>query len=248
MKVDIRVVIFVILFLIKSVNYSVVGTNNVTIGVGGNFNYTKLSRNKNQKDLYEEFIGGGFSISLGHLYLSEDLSQGSLIHGMDTKLTFAMNFSPIAKQGGKKVELIEGHSFGFNDITVSLGTTYMIGTKVDKGRLMVDIVGLNLGYLTGATKLFLNPTTIIHKTGNNFLLGIDLPLGIRYIFDNGFSIGFSHRLDFAFGKDRTGNTISESGNTTTSTPNNGSSLGTKENQASYLAYNLSLDIAFVFGK
>lgn len=243
MKVNIKIVVFVVLFLIRSVNYSSVGTNNVTVGIGGDFNYTKLSRNKNQNEQYEEFMGGGFNISLGHLYLS----QGSLIHGMDTKLKFAMNFSPISKQGGKKVDLIDGQSFEFNDITFSLGTIYMIGTKVDKGRLMVDILGINLGYLTGETKLVLNSSTIIHKTGNNFLLGIDLPLGVRYIFDNGFSIGFSHRLDFAFGKERIGNKISESGNTITSIPN-GSALGTKYNQASYLAYNLTLDLAYVFGK
>ena len=242
-----KLAIFLVLFLISSAHYGAVGTNNVTIGVGGNFNYTKLSRNKNQKDLYEEFIGGGFNISVGHLYLSQDLSQGSLIHGMDTKLGFTMNFSPIAKQGGNKVDLIEGQSFGFSDITFSLGTTYMLGAKVAKGRLMVDVLGINLGYLTGKTRLFLNPTTFIHKTGNNFLLGINLPLGIRYIFDNGFSIGFSHRLDFAFGKGRTENRFSYLGDTTISTPD-GSALGTKDNQASYLAYNLTLDIAYVFGK
>ena len=242
-----KLVIFVVLFLISSAHYGAVGTNNVTIGVGGNFNYTKLSRNKNQKDLYEEFIGGGFNISVGHLYLSQDLNQGSLIHGMDTKLGFGMNFSPIAKQNGKKVSLVEEQSFGFSDITFSLGTTYMMGAKVAKGRLMVDVLGINLGYLTGKTKLFLNPLIFIHKTGNNFLLGINLPLGIHYIFDNGFSIGFRHRLDFAFGRERTGNKFSDSGDTTISTPN-GSALGTKDNQASYLAYNLTLDLAYVFGK
>ena len=245
-----KLVLLMAMMLISSANFAAVGQNNVQITIGGNMNYTTLGVNgdftaEEKKQMKTEFLGGGFDVTLGYLYLS----QGSLIHGFDTKVRFGMNFSPISKEGGEKVVLPEGMSIGLNTTTFSVGTTYMLGGKMGNGRLMVNVLGLNLGYLTGNNK---NTTTTPemtanYKTGNSFLVGIDLPLGTQYIFDNGFSIGFSHRLDFALGSEFKEGTEVIDG-TTVTVPGTGSSFGTKDTQSSYMAYNLTVSLGYVFGK
>ena len=245
-----KLVLLMAMMLITSANFAAVGQNNVQITVGGNMNYTTLGVNgdftaEEKKQMKTEFLGGGFDVTLGYLYLS----QGSLIHGFDTKVRFGMNFSPISKEGGEKVELPEGMSIGLNTTTFSVGTTYMLGGKMGNGRLMVNVLGLNLGYLTGNNK---NTTTTPEmtqnsKTGNSFLVGIDLPLGTQYIFDNGFSLGFSHRLDFALGGEYKQGDPKTDG-TTVTIPATGSFFGTKDTQSSYMAYNLTVSLGYVFGK
>ena len=247
-----KLVLLMAMMLVSSVNFAAVGQNNFQITVGGNMNYTALGANgdltaEQKKQNKQEFLGGGFDLTLGYLYLS----QGSLIHGFDTKVRFGMNFSPISKVGGEKYELPESMSMGLNTTTFSVGTTYMLGGKIGNGRLMVNVLGLNLGYLTGNRKIIetIGGTTSTDnkKSGNSFLVGIDLPLGTQYIFDNGFSLGFSHRLDFAFGGERKPGTPTMDG-TTSTTPATGSQFGTKDSQQSYMAYNLTVSLGYVFGK
>ena len=245
-----KLVLLMAMMLISSANFAAVGQNNMTISVGGNMNYTSLTTNIiapiNLFQDSQEFLGGGFDITLGHLYLS----QGSLIHGFDTKVRFAMNFSPISKISGIKAELPEDFSVGFNTTTVSVGTTYIIGSKIGNGRLMFDVLGLNIGYLSGDYKyMFKEVNDFVGytvKTGNNFLVSIELPLGTRYIFDNGLTLGFSHRLDFAFGGELKG--MKDPGSEVTTIEPDGSLLGSGDNQLNYLAYNLTFSLGYVFGK
>ena len=246
-------IIFMAMMLISSANFAAIGQNNFQITLGGNMNYTTLGANgdltaEEEKQNKQEFFGGGFDVTLGYLYLS----QGSLIHGFDTKARFAMNFSPAYKSGGESVNLPEGLKVGLNTTTFSVGTTYMLGGKIGNGRLMVNVLGLNLGYLTGNIKCTATQGgqtgSSNQKTGNSFLVGIDLPLGTQYIFDNGFSVGFSHRLDFALGGEIKTMTEKIDGNNATYTPNEGSMFGTKDNQQSYMAYNLTVSLGYVFGK
>ena len=249
--VTMKLVLLMAMMLVSSVNFAAVGQNNMTVTVGGNMNYTSLTTNVtapvNIFQDSQEFLGGGFDITLGHLYLS----QGSLIHGFDTKIRFAMNFSPISKMSGIKVEAPEDFYMGFDTTTFSVGTTYIIGSKIGNGRLMFDVLGLNIGYLTGAYKQIdkssSSPSEFIVKTGNNFLVSIELPLGTRYIFDNGLTLGFSHRLDFAFGGELTDFEDSTSGGVSSYIPK-GSLLGSGDNQLSYLAYNLTFSLGYLFGK
>ncbi len=245
-----KLVLLMAMMLISSVNFTAVGQNNITISVGGNMNYTSLTTNViapiNLFQDSQEFLGGGFDVTLGHLYLS----QGSLIHGFDTKVRFAMNFSPLTKMSGIKAELPENSSIGFNTTTVSVGTTYIMGTKLGNGRLMIDVLGLNIGYLSGVYSWkFKEASAIVGytaQTGNNFLVSIELPLGTRYIFDNGLTLGFSHRLDFAFGGELTG--MKDPGSEVTTIEPKGSILGSGDNQLNYLAYNLTFSLGYVFGK
>ena len=245
-----KLVLLLAMMFISSANFAAVGQHNFQATVGGNMNYTTLGDNEattaaEKKAGKTEFLGGGFDVTLGYLYLS----QGSLIHGFDTKARFAMNFSPVYKDGGEKHVAQTGVKTSLNTTTFSVGSTYMIGKKLGSGRLMVNVVGLNLGYLTGNNKISMTTPEMTQnsKTGNSFLVGIDLPLGTQYIFDNGFSVGFSHRLDFALGKEATDSKETVNGNNITYTPN-GSTFGTKNNQQSYMAYNLTFTVGYVFGK
>ena len=248
-----KLVLLMAMMFISSANFAAVGQHNFQATVGGNMNYTTLGANgdltaADKKENKQEFLGGGFDVTLGYLYLS----QGSLIHGFDTKVRFGMNFSPAYKQGGESVELPEGMSMGLNTTTFSLGTTYMLGGKVGNGRLMVNVLGLNLGYLTGNNYYSETVGGIKSsqnsKTGNSFLVGIELPLGAQYIFDNGFSLGFSHRLDIALGGKPKQGTDTTDGTTTTIPMDEGSYFGTDKTQQSYLAYNLTVSLGYVFGK
>ena len=245
-----KLVLLMAMMFISSANFAAVGQHNFQATVGGNMNYTTLGANGDltaaeKKENKQEFLGGGFDVTLGYLYLS----QGSLIHGFDTKVRFGMNFSPVYKMGGEKAVLEDGVKMGLNTTTFSVGTTYMLGGKVGNGRLMVNVLGLNLGYLTGNNKSSSETpeATYNYKTGNSFLVGIDLPLGTQYIFDNGFSIGFSHRLDIALGGEYKQGDPKMDG-TTATIPATGSQFGTDKTQSSYLAYNLTVSLGYVFGK
>ena len=251
-----NLVLLMAMMLISSANFAAVGQHNFQATVGGNMNYTTLGDNEattaaEKKAGKTEVLGGGFDLTLGYLYLS----QGSLIHGFDTKIRFGMNFNPPYKNAGEKHVAQTGVKTSLNTTTFSVGTTYMMGGKIGNGRLMVNVLGLNLGYLTGNNKttvdmVGITPYTQNWKTGNSFLVGIDLPLGTQYIFDNGFSVGFSHRLDIALGgENTTGGTMSNvDGQSGTHTPNEGSQFGTAKSQSSYLAYNLTVSLGYVFGK
>ena len=258
-----KLVLLLAMMFISSANFAAVGQHNFQATVGGNMNYTTSTPNiattaAEKKASKIDALGGGFDVTLGYLYLS----QGSLIHGFDTKVRFGMNFSPLSTIGGEKVTpemlemigfpLIPGATAGLNTTTFSVGTTYMLGGKVGNGRLMVNVLGLNLGYLTGNFKATAEvggiKGSINQKTGNSFLVGIELPLGTQYIFDNGFSLGFSHRLDIALGGKPKPGTPTVDGHDTTNPMDEGSAFGTDKTQLSYMAYNLTVSLGYVFGK
>lgn len=247
-----KLVIFAVLFLISSTHYGAVGVNNVTVNVGGNFNYTGVGTNagsNQEKDsAYTQFLGGGFDVSIGHLHISDGYD---LIHGLESKTRFMMNFDTIYSAGGFAVP--NQFDVTFDTLSITVGTVYMMGTKIDKGRVLVDVLGLEIGYMIGRIDIEtkevagMDDHKLVLDTGSSFLIGITLPLGIRYILNNGLSIGFSHRLDIALGRGSSDVTVDTSGNTTTIIPN-GSALGYRDHQSNYLAYNLSLNIGLVFGK
>ncbi len=258
-----------VLLALPVAGFSAVTANNFTVNVGGAFNYSQMTMNgykdmgMTAKQAGTSYMGGGFNVELGHLHLS----QGSLIHAFDTRLGFAMNFDGISKLGGEKVELPKGCSMSFNPMYVYVGTTYAMGAKMGNGTLLVDVLGLNLGYFGASSKSVgsfgfgddgeeeeevasiadSSKMTMIAKDGGAFLVSLNLPLGTQYVFDNGFSVGFRHRLDFAFGStsDEEGK-VKVDGTTTTYT-SKGSQFGTKDGQSSYLAYNLTVSLGYAFG-
>ncbi|MGL4677018.1 MAG: hypothetical protein ACRCWI_05070 [Brevinema sp.] len=228
-------------------NFTAVGTNNMTINIGGVFNYSQgvinddstiSERSKRMSD----YVGGGFNLEIGHLYLS----QGDVIHAMDTRLSFGINFDDPHKGQTLQSPL----DIEFNTLSFSIGTSYAMGKVVGKGRILVDILGLNFGYFTANLILSdkVESATFISRMGNNLLVSLNLPLGVQYIFNNGLMLGFKHRLDFAFSTIPTGESIAIEDNSMTTTPLGGGIFGIDQSQTSYLAYNLTFSIGYVFGK
>lgn len=247
MKSNFKWLMLITMFF-STVVHAEVGVNNFTFNVGGSFNYSQwmpnIGTSQEKKDAREGQIGGGFSIDLGHLYLS----QGSVINGWDTRFSYGMSFDHIYKVGNSVVDLPDDIKNRFYSLTVSFGTTYIVGTKMDSGRLLVDILGLNIGYFSGAEELETSANTTVFKKGENFLLGLTLPLGIQYIFDNGLILGYRHRLDFAFGESPTRGAAVADGNKVTFPVDKGGIFGTKDSQKSFLAYNLTFTIGYAIGK
>lgn len=242
MKKISNLTIIIMIIITNKIIFAKVDTHNIIANIGGDLNVVNLQPNfgtdayKNALEL--EFIGGGFNIEVGYLHLS----SGKLIHGIDTRASFGMNFDPIYKQGGQKVDLSNNTSESFDTIYFQLGATYSLGTELKNGKILVDILGLNLGYTSPRCEVVLlmqnTQITAVTKFGDGFLLGINLPLGTQYIFNNGLSIGFRHRLDFIIGS----KPIIDGKNLLS-----GSLLGTDKSQLNNLAYNLTFSIGYVFG-
>lgn len=231
--------------------YADVGQHNGTINVGGVFNYSEFTPNKGteqeKKDGKREYIGGGFNASLGYLYLT----QGTLIHGFDTRLTFGISWNPIHKFGGESSQdaLGDGNTSRFDRKHATLGTTYLLGTRIGGGRLMMDVLGVNIGWFVARDVRTFRNGNKMHQDiyGNSFLLGLTLPLGTQYIFDNGFMVGFRHRLDFTWGENK--NLIyGEDKDRTYTIPDEGSFFGTSSDQNTYLGYSITISFGFALGK
>ncbi|MGL5956556.1 MAG: hypothetical protein ACRC0X_08165, partial [Brevinema sp.] len=128
-------ILALLVVFIPVLGYAAVGQNNMTINVGGGLNYSQATWNEpkdvDAKDRTSTALGGGFSIELGHLYLG----QGSIIHAMDTRLGFGMNFDPVKTIMGQEVNLPDKTTASFNTLNVYLGTTYAVGTQVGEGRI-----------------------------------------------------------------------------------------------------------------
>ncbi|MGL5955249.1 MAG: hypothetical protein ACRC0X_01385, partial [Brevinema sp.] len=160
------------------------------------------------------------------------------------------NFDPVKTIMGQEVNLPDKTTASFNTLNVYLGTTYAVGTQVGEGRILVDILGLNLGYFSAdpRTKVSDPKATSVSKLGNHLLVSLNLPLGTQYIFDNGLMLGFRHRLDFAFSSEPKDVTRTVDGTTRTTTLGSGGYYGTGKTQAAYMAYNLTFSIGYAFGK
>ncbi|MGL5956557.1 MAG: hypothetical protein ACRC0X_08170 [Brevinema sp.] len=226
--------------------YSIVGTNNMTINLGGVFNYSQIVINDDstkRSERLSDYIGGGFNLEIGYLYLSQD----SVIHAIDTRIGFGVNLD-----NPHTGELIGLSEIKFNTLHFYIGTTYGIGQIVGYGRILVDILGLNFGFFTAnlivSEQVDDEKVHFISRMGNNFLLSLNLPLGIQYIFNNGLMLGFRHRLDFAFSKLYTGFKSTVRDTITTSIPQDGGVFGLSKFQDSYLGYNMNFSIGYVFGK
>lgn len=245
-----RIVMLAFALFVSTSVYSTVGKHNGLISVGGGLNYSTKTPNIPNNAKSSASLGGGYIIELGYLYLHD---TDNFVHGVDTRASFGQNFNKMTSLSGEKVDenfldIIGVSAFDLNSLYFQVGSTYQFGFRRNGGRLMLDILGLNLGYFSGDTKTTYK-TGVTHKDmfGNHFLLGINLPLGINYIFDNGLMLGFRHRLDFTFSNEKVGAKITGTDHTVT-TPEKGGSFGIHDTQSSYIAYNLAFSIGYVFGK
>jgi len=247
-----NIICLAVLFLVAGdFLYGGVGRHNGTINIGGEFKYTEFSPNKGtsqeRKDGEREYIGGGLNVELGYLYLTKN----TLIHGFDTRLSFALiNFNPLYKFGGEAAKdvLVDGKTSVFSSKYVTIGTTYILGTKIEKGRLMIDVLGLNIGWFTARDLRKVNGQMNWTIYENSFLLGVNLPLGTQYIFDNGFMVGFRHRLDFVFGDEKSIHLVNIANNQTSDPLATDAVFGLGKDQHTYLGYNVTVSFGFAIGK
>lgn len=235
-----------ILLCSPAITFSAVGTNNFTFNVGGTFNVSSIYGNANQtipiKERTTAFLGGGFNMELGHLYLS----QGNVVTGADTRFGFGMNYDKLHTIGGRGIDT--NIDVSFNTLSVYLGSTFVIGKKLNAGHLLFDIAGLDMGYFIGAQRQKLNNITANILTGNHFLLSINLPLGTQFIFNNGLIIGFRHQLDMAFAPLVSDPIVETDGINTIVRPNRGGVFGNSRAQDTLLSYSLTFSLGFAIGK
>ncbi len=231
-----------VLLALPVAGFSGITANNLTINVGGGFSsvllntYTPSFENLVSMDTnVVHYLGGGLSVELGHLFLS----QGNFVHALDTRLGF--NMGGVANADGSDSMYVDT---GIEPMAIYAGTTYAMGFKAGKGRLLFDIIGVNLGYFSGDMIYFEEGSTkelYTMKSGNAMLVSFNLPLGMHYVFDNGLMLGFRHRVDTAIGADPEYNDDFEI--------TSGSIYGNNVDkfQMGYLSYNATLSIGFAFG-
>ncbi len=225
-----------VLLALPVAGFSAVGKNNFTINVGVGSSsvllntYTPSLENLGTMDTnVVNYWGMMASVELGHLFLS----QGKLVHSLDTRLGFNM--------GG--VENIDGSDSMYSDTGIEpmsfyAGTTYAMGFRAGKGTLLFDIIGFNLGYFTGDMIYFKEGSSeklSTTKSGGAMLVSFNLPLGTQYVFDNGLMLGFRHKVDTVIGYDPEYNDDFEI--------TSGSIYGhNTDKQSAYLAYNLTVSV------
>ncbi len=237
-----------ILFLLSIPMMSFSDIHNFTINVGGTFSYDMIDDNGSMPSLLispntmDSFLGGGFDFSLGYLYLYEKY----IIQGFDTRVSFGMNFNSLCRVDGRIAILGDGVENSMRAMYFNAGTTYYIGRELNFGRILIDIVGVNIGYLcTKEIRENSSKKEIIYS-GGIFTLSANLPMGIQYIFDNGIMLGFKHRLNFAFSGTPTIQSTT-SNNVTEYEPTTGGLYGIGSSQSKYLSYNLTFGVGYVFG-
>ncbi len=148
---------------------------------------------------------------------------------------------------GETVESSDDYSTTFETMHLYAGATYIVGAKVGPGTLLVDALGVNIGWINNKFNMSCTYDGKTEKNsydyGNSLLFSVNLPLGTQFVFDNGLMLGFRHRLDFQFG--------SEFKYTFDSNDEfkyeSGSYFGTRDDQQLYLAYNLTVSVGFAFG-
>lgn len=255
-------------FFIPVLTFSEVTEDNFSFHVGGAFNYQLNFDNAtivNQvvqrnpapfRDRREEHLGGGFNVAFGHLML-KDVNDS--VHGLDSRIGFGMSFDHVLSKKmltiGATANLLGSNIERRDSIRFSVGATYATGKKVENARYLFDIIGLDFGFLGFNTYTFFRRGNFTESGSKNLglsaLVGVTLPGGMHYIYDNGFSIGYRHRLDFAFNhpspKFINGNHTSNGfGDFGTGAPSPG--FGAELSQRTFLAYNLTFSIGYVWGR
>ncbi len=231
-----------VLLLLPVISHSFVFENNITARIGGAFNGGFIIPNDitATEEYNSEFetLGGGYSVEVGYLWLQ----RGFLTQAVDARLGFGQNFGSADKAYGAS---ITHYPYVFNVRTMHayVGATYTVGTMIGPGTFMVDTLGLNFGWMGAKVNYSYADSGATTETkmnyGNSFLLSVNLPLGMQYIFNNGISLGFRHRVDFAFG--------AEYKSKSDGSYESGSHFGTGSQQNLYIAYNLTISAGFTFG-
>lgn len=243
-----KIILFCIFLLSMVPSYTAVGRNNFTLNVGGSFNASVLTTGLgalgdlsfNSELKASGFYGGGFNVEMGYLALS----QSAVTHALDLRFGVGMNFTE-GSQASLSIQNVKLDGSRFNTFNASANAVYAIGSRMGKGRFLIDIFGAGAGYFTGDEIMGEDDNKKVFKGGNNFLFSAILPLGMQYVFDSGLMVGFRHRIDVAVAAD----TLFEATGSGELVPEgDGGRFGFNKNQTSYFAYNLTFSVGFAIGK
>ncbi len=204
--------------------------HNFSVHVGGNVNtlYLNVGEEFGLAETRADMTGGGYTVELGYLWKT----GGTLLYALDTRLGFGQNFDAFTDIETALGTVQPGGYF--QSIFLYLGTTFALGTKIGEGTLLVDALGINLGWINTELRY----DSEYYKLGNSFLFSLILPAGIQYIFDMGLVLGLRQRLDFAVGGKPTWGTHGI---------DSGSYFGSASDQTGYIAYNLTVSVGYSFG-
>ncbi len=208
------------------------GTHHFTLNAGGTFGASFF---KSDYDGYTpRLFGGGYTFELGYMYLIEDYSFSGMSLAIDGRFSFGQTFSPTTNFTGYGISESTGH---MTTTHFYVGATFALGVPLYKGSLLVDVLGINLGCISG--QILVNDLSGNVDLGNAFLLSATLPLGLQYVFDTGLMVGFRQRLDFAFGV---------SPEYKNGSVDSGGWFGTGSEQSFYMAYNITVTVGYAFGR
>lgn len=237
------------LILLSTQIHAEVGQHNFVIKAGGGLSASKsialdsVTTDINGQptgidpdSLETKTLGGGFNIDLGYQFFS---TSTTVVHGIDALIGFGMSFNKITKSLGLDT-LPPGAYVQARETYGSLSATYSVGHQFSNAKLMVDILGLNLTFGNMKLLSYYEDTKIAtQKAGCYFGIGMNLPLGLQYIMNNGFLAGFRHSITFLLP------TLFQDGiNFLAEKDANGKTRRT----ADYIDYKLNFFLGYMFGK
>ncbi len=201
-----------------------------TLNAGGGYKLTDIAFNYPYKTSLFESSGSGYNIEISYIWDID--SRG--IFSLDTRIGFEQNFNDIKKFHSSSTKSTSYSTWRIDTISAYAGTTFNIAVKFPSGSLLMDIAGVNAGWMKASEKI----DSSTRSWGNSILLGINLPGGIKYILNNGLMIGFRQKVDMAFGS----TPVLDDDSSAVS----GSYFGITRSQFSYLSYNITASIGYKF--
>lgn len=233
--------------------YAKVGTHNFVLKAGGGVNlstrqFIKGLVSDSQAEAFKEKMQGGIvSVETGYQYFH---TSDSVVQGIDALVGFSYSFTEMVSKGGVIVKTSPGIGTQVYHLGMfgSVSSTYSVGRKFAKSRLMFDILGLQMMF-GDWTFQFNVPTppsshfpdssnyqSIMKNAGTVLAIGLNLPLAPQYIMDNGFMVGLRHSINFLLPM-----TNGENGQ-------HGLKDSTlNKRTADYISYNVQLSLGFMVG-
>lgn len=235
--------------------YAEVGTHNFVLKAGGGVNLSTRQFIKGlvpdfQAAAFKEKMQGGIvSVDMGYQYFH---TSDSFVQGIDALVGFSYSFTEMVTKGGVIVKTYPGIGTQVYHLGMfgSVSSTYSIGKKFSKSRLMFDVLGLHMmfGDWTFQFNVPIPPPvslplqdannfeSIMKNAGTVFSIGLNLPLAPQYIMDNGFIVALRHSITFLLPM-----TNGENGQ-----------HGLKDSKlnkrtADYISYNVQFSIGFMVG-
>ncbi|SFB91904.1 hypothetical protein SAMN02745150_01313 [Brevinema andersonii] len=148
----------------------------------------------------EKMWEGIVSVETGYQYFH---TYDSVVQGIDILVVFSYSFPEMISKGGIIVNTSPsiGTQVYHLDMFGSFGSTYSVGRKFTKSKLMFDILGLQImrgpwTFQYNVPSSLSNYQRIMKNSGTVLAIGLNFPLASQYIMDSGFIVGLRHSIIF----------------------------------------------------